>query len=648
MLADVLVEDLAHDGSTLRRDLPAILKELVDDAVLLDDGNEYNLQTKESAEWDDQFRTQLSKIRQDVATVAHDRKSRLRGVVDEALKPLRLQQGDTRTPRDIQLHFGADEPQVNAQAIPVWVRDGWETDEKQFLGKARAAGPDSPMLFVFLPRHKDETLQENLIRQKAAKSVLELKGTPTTAAGEEARNAMETRRKDAETTIGQILGDVIGSSKVFKGGGAELHALELIDKVQDGAKAALSRLFPRFDDGDQRGWDTAANRARQGDDSPLQAVDWKSPTEDHPVCREILAHIGAGKEGRHILAHFQQPPFGWNKDTVHGALVCLCAAGRLKAIETSSGQATATRQLDHHRIAKATFRTETVSLTAKDKIALRGLFQTVGIESKPDDDLAQRSAEYIQRLLELARNAGGEPPMPPPPNTAHLEDIRRLPGNEPLAKLLEQQSTLRQQAGEWKQLGELADKRLPSWRKLQDLLAAGGNLESLNPVRQSAESVQRDRRLLDPTDHVEPLIRQAADALREAVHSARQTYTETRNREWARLQQADAWQSLTDEQCAQLLNEKPLPEADDAPIATDEELLDAIRRTSIAQWQDRTDALSGRVDALLAAAAKLLEPKAQHISLPSATIRTSSDLDQWLDDTRARIEAKLKEGPVIL
>jgi len=48
------------------------------------------------------------------------------------------------------------------------------------------------------------------------------------------------------------------------------------------------------------------------------------------------------------------------------------------------------------------------------------------------------------------------------------------------------------------------------------------------------------------------------------------------------------------------------------------------------------------------AAAKLLEPKAQHVSLPGGTIKNDEDLKSWLVEAETCIREKLKDGPVIL
>lgn len=648
MLADLLVADLAHDGAKVRHELPALLKELVDASVLLHDGNEYNLQTKESAEWDDLFKVHVAKVRQDVATVAQERKARLRAGVDEVLRSLRLQQGVAKTTRDLLVHFGSEQPASSDQGVPVWVRDEWEVDGKQMQGKAREAGPDSPMLFVWLPKKQEDVLRDSLIRMKASQTVLDIKGAPTTRPAEEAQAAMLARRNDAERTAESILKEILAEAKAFKGGGVELHALELYDKVSDGAQDALKRLFPRFDEADQKGWEIAANRARQGDDSPLNAIGWKGATEDHSVCKEILHLVGAGKEGRHILAQLQRAPYGWDKDAVHGALVCLCAAGRLLATDAKTGEALSAKQLDHPRIAKASFRTESVTLSAKDKIAIKGLFQSLGIASKPEDDLNAKAREYLEKLQAYGDAAGGDAPLPARPNTASIQDLRRLPGNEQLAEILKQQSSLKLQAGDWKLAAELATKRTPLWNRLEALRRCGPGLAALDPVHASAEAVVQNRLLLEATDHVSPLIRTAADALRTALTGCRRHYGKVRDSEMQRLESADSWKKFTPDQRKQLLTVSPVPEADSSSLSSEEELLAALRGTPIQQWSDRTDAIAGRIDKLLTDAARLLEPKVQQVRMSSPTLHTEAEVKAWIATQEQTLIAKLKNGPVVV
>jgi hypothetical protein len=648
MLGDLLIEDLALSGAKVRKLLPAILAELVELGVLLFDGEEYNLQTRESAEWDDKFKAELTKIRQDTSAVTHERKARLQAAVEQTLKAVRSRHGVSQTPRQIFVHFGIDAPDESGADIPIWVRDGWECSDGDVLNAARAAGSNSPVLYVYLPKSREDTLRDNLLRMKAAQAVLDLKGAPTTRASEEARDVMETRRRDAERNVEQIIRDVISSAKAFKGGGAELHALELIDKIQDGTDDAMSRLFPRFGEADHKAWGVAIERARKGDESPLQAIGWKGATEDHQVCKEVEREVGGGKEGRHVRAQFEKPPYGWPRDAVDAALIALHGAGHIIAKDAKTGETIQPRHLDQNRIPKAAFRSESITLGPKERIALKGLIQSVGISVKPDDDLNAKTAEFLDRLTVLARAAGGEAPLPARPSTTHLEDFRKFSGNEQLMIILGQKSVLQQQAGDWKTLGELAEKRSPVWKQLEALLACGDGVDGLDAIRESSAAILADRLLLAATDHCGPLIKKSAEILRTALTARRDAFAKVREAQVSRLESANIWQKLTEDQRAALLLATPLAVNDTSAIGTEDELAAALRRSPLPHWQDRIDALPARVDSLLAAAAKLLEPKAQRVTLPSATLHNETELDAWLTGVRNTISTTLKEGPVIL
>lgn len=643
MLADLLTQDLTQDGANLRRDLPQVLAELVQDGVLLSDGHEYNLQTRESAQWEDDFRSQLVRLRAEASFLSQERRARLRAMVDAALKPLRLVHGSSRTARDLVLHFGAEEPQASTTAIQVWIRDGWEIEERAVLARARAAGTDSPLLFVFLPQQQDELLREHLLRNKASRAVLDLKGPPTGQAAEEAAAAMQARANDADRSIQHILTEILATAKVWKGGGTELNALSLLDKLTDAAQDAVTRLFPRFTESDHRGWESAAERVKKGDDAPMAAVDWRGPTEEHPVCKEILSYLGPGREGRHILAHFQTAPFGWSKDTVNAALVCLVAAGRVKVQDSTSGQAIEPKHLDHPRINKATFSTQSIALSVKDKIALRGLFTNQGLRCQPADDLAAKGAEFKAKIQELASKAGGDAPLPPRPGVQLLSEISPLSGNELLAAYLSHLDTIKAELPKWNTAAELAAKRLPQWNMLEELLTAGVDFSS---VTTTAEVITSERRLLDPTDHVEPLLKIVRDGLRSALLEARGQYTQARQRALARLETNTLWGQLGPAIQTTLLNQHPIPDLEPLEISDDQGLRAALTRTPLAWWRDRSDSLEPRVDLLITEAAKILTPTARRITLPSATIQNPEELETWIAEVRQNITQELAKGAV--
>ena len=87
----------------------------------------------------------------------------------------------------------------------------------------------------------------------------------------------------------------------------------------------------------------------------------------------------------------------------------MLATGHITATHASAGGASAS-QLDQGKITKTKFRVETVTLTAKDKIKLRGLFQEAGLTAKASDDLSAKSTELLDLMVLLAGKAGGAAP----------------------------------------------------------------------------------------------------------------------------------------------------------------------------------------------------------------------------------------------
>ncbi len=83
-------------------------------------------------------------------------------------------------------------------------------------------------------------------------------------------------------------------------------------------------------------------------------------------------------------------------------------------------------------------------------------------------------------------------------------------------------------------------------------------------------------------------------------------------------------------------------------MGSDEELLAALHACDLATWRAHTDALPTRFAQALAAAIQETEPKAHPLDLPPATLRTVEEMESWLDTVRKRIEAALRDGPVIV
>lgn len=663
MLADLMVSDLAHDGTELRKNIPRVLKLLADPppeserpswlrkamqnkgALLIEIEGQYSLQTRESSEWDREFRNRQTRLNSDLTMLSSKRGALISAACGNALKGIKLLQGKCKEPRKLLVHFGSESPPTDGTGIPVWVRDGWGEKESTVVNDARAAGNDSPVIYVYVPKASADDMQKTIVEYEAAKSTLEFKGTPTTDEGREARDAMSTRMATAEAARDRIVSDLVDRAKVFQGGGGERFELILVAKVEAAALASLDRLFPGFHSADDNRWSSVIHRAKNGDEAALSAVDWSDSPEKHPVCAAVLSEVGSGKRGKDVRDAFEASPYGWPRDAVDAALIALHTTGHVRA--TYKGTPLSQGQLDQAKISLTDFRAETVTLNAKDRIKLRKLFQAAGADCRPNEETA-KAPGFLARLAELADRAGGEPPLPARPKTAHLDALRGYGGAEQLAAILQQHDALAQQAKEWGKLAELAAKRQGAWETLCTLLKHVDQLPEADELRKQAEAVKSERRLLDASDPV-PDIRQAAvDSLRAAVTAAHGEYERTYHEQLAVLTAADNWQKLTAEQGKQILAREDLGELPALSVGSEADLIRLLERTPLPAWKTKTDALPQQFARAAVAAAKLLEPKTQRVHLSSGTLKTEQEVKAWLASTERELLGKLKEGPVVI
>lgn len=663
MLADLMVADLAKDGTELRKTIPRVLKLLADPppeserppwlrkamqdkgALLIEIDGEYSLQTRESSEWDREFRNRQTRLISDLTSLSSKRGSLISAACGDALKGIKLVQGRCKEPRKLVIHFGSDAPPAGGSGIPVWIRDGWGEKESTVVSDARAAGNDSPIIYVYVPKASADDLQEAIVEYEAAKSTIEFKGTPTTPEGREARDAMATRRATAEAARDQIVSDVINQSKVYQGGGSERFELTLVEKVEAAAEASLDRRFPNFSVADDSRWSSVINRAKNGDEAALSAIDWTDAPDKHPVCAAVLSEVGSGKRGKEIRSAFEASPYGWPRDAVDAALITLHTTGHLRA--THKGMTLSQGQLDQAKISVTDFRAETATINAKEKIRLRKLFQGAGVNCKPNEETA-KAPVFLARLAELADRAGGVPPMPVRPSTEHIDALRALGGVEQLAEILKQGDTLAQQAKQWNKLAELADKRKPGWEALCTLLRYVDSVPEADDLRRQAEAVKSERRLLDASDPVPDIRKAAGDALRAAVTAAHAECERTYNEQMAALVASESWQKLNGDQQKEILAAEGIDTLAPLSVGSESDLIRSLEHTPLPAWKTKTDALPQQFARAAMAAAKLLEPKTQHVHLTSGTLKSEQEVKDWLAETEKELLAMLKAGPVVI
>ncbi|MGB5987887.1 MAG: hypothetical protein WBG37_21460, partial [Desulfobacterales bacterium] len=282
------------------------------------------------------------------------------------------------------------------------------------------------------------------------------------------------------------------------------------------------------------------------------------------------------------------------------------------------------------------------------RIQVRKLFQKNGISAKPGEELAH-APRFLEKLLELAQNAGGDAPQPAKPATATLEEIRLTAGNEQLLALYNRREELAEAINQWSDLAKQIQTRWTAWIALKQLAGYGSGIVDAEITAQVA-NIEKQRQLLAEPDLILPLVNTLAQTLREELKRLADLYNSRHEEGMARLKGDGNWQQLDPEQRNSLLAEQnlTLAHAPRIEVATTDDVIVTLKQVSISALGDRMAALPSRFDAVLVGAAELMESEAQFVKLPSCTIKTEEDIDGWLKDARTQIQNALQLGPVII
>ena len=645
-LADLLVKDLANDGSALRGRLPNLLGELTDAGTLIKLDDEYSLQTRESSEWEAEFRNRQTKVVNDPIRMSSKRTQLLGAALQRALGSVtKLLHGKCKEPRKLALHFGTEPPPDYINEVPAWIRNGWAYDEKSVITDARVAGPKSPILHVFVPKSRADALARGIATQNAAKETLDYKGVPSSPEGIEARQGMETRLTEAKNNLRSLVAEIIDGAKVFQGGGTERLEEKLLNKVKEAAFASLDRLFPTFKAADDHRWSKVIERSRRGDEHPLEALGYKGKPEEHPTFSAVLSFVGSGKKGRAVRAQFSGPPYGWPRDAIDAALISLFGTGHLGA--TVNGTPHKPGKLDQAKVSTTDFRVESATIGVRQRLKARKLFQTAGVTCKPNEE-SVAAEEFLTRLSDLAHCAGGEAPLPKRPDTNHLLHILSLAGNERLVGILNRYHELIENFNDWTKARDLAEKRMPAYKRLRSLARHARELDIVTEVQPQIEAVQANRRLIDATDPVPDLANALADALRVALVHAEKHYSETYEAELKRLSAAESWQTIEKANRNRILEDLHIARATRGVTGSVQDVLESVQRIPLDAWRTRAAALPQLFADARKQADKLVEPKIRHLKLRSSTLRTPDEVNAWVARTKQELLKQLKQGPIVV
>lgn len=644
-IADLMVTNLPKGSSALRNKLPGLLD---DCELLIKVEDEYRIQTEESAAWNDEFLNQRSQLLNETHRVEAERDDRTRSRFANVAKKINLIHGISRVPRQIFPVFLSQLPNDNNQKIYIWVRDGWSIDENSVRAEARQAGNQSPTVFVFIPKRSGDEIRRHIIDFKAANTTLEIRGLPNTPEGLEARAAIETTRSTADKKVKEHLDEALSGARVYQGGGSEIVGHNLQDMIIEAAKNSLQRLYPQFNTADHPGWEKVYSRAKQGAPDALKAIGYEGEPIKNAACKAILDYIGSGKKGIDIRKFFEESKFGWSRDAIDGGLLVLIISGYVR-VHDEFGKAINPKELERKSIGKALFKVESTPPKTEQLIQIRKLYQKIGCPAKPGEELAV-VPEFLLKFEELAASAGGDPPQPQRPDAKFLDEIRLSSGNEQLILIHNQSEEITKSIEDWTALSDQITNRLPSWSTLKNLLLKADKIADLEIIYAQVQQIEQQRLLLSDPNPIEPLVDSIAQKLREALKDLEKEYLSRYNLGISRLKPDANWIKLENEHQQSLLAQHNLTEANHPKVnvQSTEEILNTLEQISIAMFSDKVAALSSRFDQIIAKAAEIIEPQAQFIKLPSRTVRTEKDIDEWVAEVREKLKSALKDGPLVI
>jgi len=650
VISDLLVEDLSTDGAYLRKEVPRLLDELVEQGRVMKLGDEFRLQTEEGAEWTKGFSQRRASIRDDATRMPQLRNEWLRKSVDQELAGLKLVHGDSKTPRKFERYWGDDEPAVDGTSIPLWIRDEWNVTDTRAKEDAAKTGNESPVVYVLLPKIDAETIRDTLASYAAANCTIEERPEPQTDEGRQAKQGMQSRVQEGERRLESLFGTVVAKARVFQGGGNELTTSSLRDGVETAGRHALSRQFPKFGIADNAGWGKVKDKARDGAADALTYVGWSGEVPANPVCKEVLARTsGAGTKGSDIYRQIEDPPYGWPKDAIDGALLALLANGNVRA-ERESQPIAGPKELPATQIGKATFFKEDEPPSTSERMAVRGVLAEAKVVSYTPGQEGAAISGVLQHLVDLAKSAGGNAPLPEAPNTAHIDDLRALAGNEQFRAVAHASEQLRQDIGVWSSASEKRADREAAWARLDRLFDQAGALAEADSIRSQRDAVRSSRLLLDNPDPLTPLIDQLCTALRAALTDALDNVRSAYERETAELKASDGWQQLGPDQQQAVLANAGLVLAESPDLSTNDQLLAALSAQPLGVLEERVHALPAKIAAARKEIAEIIDPEPTVVTvmLGTATLRSKSDVETYLAGLRAELMQHIDAGETVI
>ncbi len=641
-IADLLIDNLNEPTDAFRSKIKELLKKLVEkDKVLMPVGDEYKLQTKEGAEWEQEYTKHAVAINaKGDDKIQSLRQQKILELFTDKTKTINILHGNSKLKRDFEIWDKTERPNTESR-LNVWLRDGWQENEAIVLNEIRSERQDVPLTYIYVKKRHDADLRSEIIKYLAAKDTIDSpRGTTTTPEGQQAKKGMETRKNNALTAIQDIIDKIYEESLVYLADGTEVNAGTLRENVENALNSIADRQFPDFKSkADYKDWDKALRKAQEGDTEALKKINYNGDVKDHPAAVDILRFIGNGsKTGKEIRNHFMKTLYGWSQDAIDTILIALKNAEIISTAEANLKPAS---------INAAKFKKEVHPISAAEKIKLRKIYQDAGIPCKPNEELATAN-KFIAVLKLLAETISGDTPLPESINIQFIKEIENRDGNERLCGILEEQADLTAKIAEWQKRETTTKIRLPQWTLLSELEEHVPVTDEAEEILNQISAIRTDRLLFNEPDLIEPLVTKITDFLKNLLNDAKKKFLELYQKNMDDLQGNEYFKKLTPEQKHVLLQKYQLLSKPEVKELDEKGVNNELKHTSLEQWQTKISALPEQFRSALEEAMRMAVPDARSYRLPKQTISTKSELDNYLGKVKQEIQTLLDSGKSVI
>jgi hypothetical protein len=640
-IADLLIDNVNENSDAFRNKVKGLIKKLVDEKVLMPINDEYKLQTKIGAEWEQEFTKQYIKLNNSGDDQIQSlRREKMVAHFRDKTRGISVTQGTSRMVRDFELWDKDTVPNMEHK-LNFWLRDGWFENESAVLNEIRAAGNNAPLAYAFVKKFRDPELRTEIIKFLAAGFAIPAMGVPSTPESEQAKKSMETRQSQAKKAIHDLIEKICDEATVYLAGGNPIQSGTLQENIQEALNSIAVRQFPEFNSkADFLNWGQSLTRALAGNPDALNAISYSGDVDKHPVASEILRFMGnSSKTGRDIRNQFMKAPYGWPQDAVDTMLIMLKNMQHISTSETD---------LKVAKISQASFKKEIHILGAKEKITIRKLFQDGGITCPPNHEIFPYSNEYLEKLKILAARVSGDAPRPDPINTDFIKEIENKEGNERLLDILQQKDDLQAKFVDWSAKAKLVSAREPLWNLLVDLNSHAPDEPEMEQLKIETSAIRDNRLLLQEPDLIQPILHAITDKLLAILNKRKTQFNALYDLRMGDLQANEYFKKLTPEQKHSILLKHQLLIKPEIKALDAYSLLNQLQKASLYTWNTKIAALPGQFQSALEDAILLSAPQAKTYNLPRKTITSQADIDKYLSELKTELENLLQASSSII